>query len=123
MGSIIRVTYNNVATWLPDPSEMEWGLYDISAADTGRTEDGIMHKNMIAQKRKIKLVWHNIDLLTARDILRAVNHEYMLVYFPDVLDGANKELTMYVGDRSAPAALWWSNKKILSQVSLDFIER
>lgn len=119
MGSIIQV--NN--TWLPDPSEMEWGLYDISAADTGRTEDAIMHKNMIAQKRKIKLVWHNITWSKASQILTAVNHEYMTVQFPDMMSGSWMTKTMYVGDRSAPVALWWEGKKIVGQLSLDLIER
>ena len=35
----------------PTPSAFGWSLQDISAADSGRTEDGLMHKNRIAQKR------------------------------------------------------------------------
>ena len=123
MGTMITIIHNNVTRQLPDPSEMEWGLYDISAADTGRTEDGIMHKNMIAQKRKIKLVWHNVDIDTASYILNTVDHEYMRVLFHDIMLNAQVDLTMYVGDRSAPVALWWNGKKIISQVSLDLIER
>lgn len=119
MGSIISVN----GTYLPDPSEMEWGLYDVSAADTGRTEDAIMHKNRIAQKRKIKCVWHNITWDRASDILRAVNDEYMTVGYPDMMAKTYQYRTMYVGDRSAPVALWWEGKKIVGQLSLDFIER
>lgn len=119
----MAIIYVN-GTALPDPSEMEWGLYDVSAADSGRTEDALMHKNQIAQKRKLKLTWQNITVERARFIIYTTNHEYMSVQAPDFLESDYEYSgTFYVGDRSAPVALWWSDKKIVSQVTLDLIER
>ena len=39
---------------LPTPSTFEWGMIDVSASDSGRTQDAKMHKNRIAQKRQLK---------------------------------------------------------------------
>ena len=38
---------------LPTPSTFEWGMIDVSASDSGRTQDAKMHKNRIAQKRQL----------------------------------------------------------------------
>ena len=40
---------------IKSPSVFSWGLNDVSAADAGRTDDALMHKNRIAQKRKISV--------------------------------------------------------------------
>jgi len=40
---------------MPCPSSFEWGLQDVSASDSGRTTDALMHKNRVAQKRTISL--------------------------------------------------------------------
>lgn len=37
-------------TELPCPSSFTWGLQDVSASQSGRTDDAIMHKNRVAQK-------------------------------------------------------------------------
>ena len=37
------------------PSSFTWGLQDISASESGRTDDTIMHKNRVGQKRTISL--------------------------------------------------------------------
>jgi len=111
-------------TTLRSPSEMTWGLQDISAADAGRTEDGTMHKNRIAQKRKLSCGWQNIPPADAAAILTAVNSEYMSVTYFDAMDGGTETREMYVGDRSAPIKWWYgTNGRIYSKLTLNFIER
>ena len=41
---------------LPTPSSFEWSLIDVSASDSGRTQDGKMHKNRIS----IFFIWNRI---------------------------------------------------------------
>ena len=79
---------------LPTPSTFEWGMIDVSASDSGRTQDGKMHKNRIAQKRQIKLSW----------------------------SGTDETRTFYVGDRSAPIKIWTINNKRYETLSFDLIE-
>ena len=36
---------------MPCPSSFSWGLQDVSAAESGRTDDTLMHKNIITYGR------------------------------------------------------------------------
>lgn len=109
---------------LRDPSEMTWGLQDVSAHDAGRTEDALMHKNRVAQKRKLTCKWNGLRPEEAGPLLRAVNSEYMSVTYFDAMSGTSETRTMYVGDRTA-AVKWWhgATGKIYGTVAFDFIER
>lgn len=42
---------------MPCPSSFTWGLQDISASESGRTDDTIMHKNRVGQKRKLEIFY------------------------------------------------------------------
>lgn len=105
------------------PSSFSWGLQDVSDSASGRTQDALMHKNRVAQKRKIQLAWNNPTKEEASAILQAFNPEYVNVAYPDAMSGANETRTFYVGDRTAPMKIWTVNKKMYSQVSFDIIER
>lgn len=108
---------------MPCPSVFSWGLQDISAAESGRTDDTIMHKNRVGQKRKIGLQWNGTDRQTTALILQAFNPEYIQVTYEDAMSGAFETRTFYVGDRSAPVKVWWANNKRYESVSFDIIER
>lgn len=85
-----------------DPSELTWGLQDVSASDAGRDQSGVMHKNRVTQKRKLSCTWNIAHEAQATEILRAVNPEYFKVGYYDPMDGKFETRTFYVGDRSAP---------------------
>lgn len=108
---------------MPCPSGFSWGLQDISAAESGRTEDTTMHKNRVGQKRKISLQWNAIDFATSSTILRAFNPEYVEVYYPDPLAGRYETRTFYVGDRTAPFKYYWVGNQRLEHLSFDIIEQ
>lgn len=117
--SMIRVNGVRVKT----PSSFTWGLQDVSAEDAGRTQDAIMHKNMIAQKRKISLAWNNPTPEEAHTILRAFNAEYFRMKYYDPLAGGEITKTFYAGDRTAPVKIWTAGNKRYEQISFDIIER
>ena len=121
MAGEIMITVGNVS--MPTPSAFTWGLSDISASDAGRTEDTVMHKNRVGQKRTIHLEWQNKDPTTTSTILQAFNPEYVSVTYPDAMSGINETRTFYVGDRSAPVRYWWSGHKRYQLISFDIIER
>lgn len=108
---------------MPCPSAFTWGLQDISAAESGRTDDTLMHKNRVGQKRKISLQWNCPDWQTTARILQAFNPEYINVTYPDMMSGAYETRIFYVGDRSAPVKMWWTSKKRMESLSFDIIER
>ena len=117
--AMIKVNGTAVKT----PSSFSWGLQDVSDSASGRTQDSIMHKNRVAQKRKIQLAWNNPTKEETAAILQAFNPEYIDVTYPDAMSGTNETRTFYVGDRSAPMKMWTVNRKIYSQVSFDIVER
>ena len=105
------------------PSELTWGLQDVSDSDAGRTQDAIMHKNRIAQKIKLSLSWSNPTPAETASILQAFDPEYIDVTYPDAKSGGNETRTFYSGDKSAPVKIWTVGNKRYSQVSFDIIER
>lgn len=104
------------------PSSWTFGLQDVSAAESGRTEDTIMHKNRVGQKRKISLGWNGLTKEQTGEILRAFNPEYIDVYYEDDMSVQWEWRTFYVGDRSAMRKWWWDGKQIHETVSFDIIE-
>lgn len=106
-----------------DPAVFEWGLQDVSSSDAGRTDDSVMHKNRIAQKRKIKLSWNNPTPEETAAILQVFNPEYFYVTYPDALSGQRERREFYAGDRSAPVRRWSTRYKRYTQVAFDIIER
>lgn len=103
------------------PSVYVWSLQDVSAADSGRTEDTKMQKNRIGQCVKIELAWNNISTATASAILRAFNPEYINVCYLDPMQGTYVTSQFYVGDRSAP--MYNAKLGLWSSVSFSIIER
>ena len=109
---------------MPCPSSFTWGLQDISASESGRTDDTIMHKNRVGQKRKLSVGWNAPEGGTACKIVQAVNPEYFSVEYPDLLSGNKHEVrTFYVGDRLAPFKYWWVGNQRMEGVQFDLIEQ
>ena len=108
---------------MPCPSSFTWGLNDISASESGRTDDMLMHKNRVGQKRTLSVAWNGPAFSDASKIVQAVNPEYIEVTYPDLLIGDYTTKTFYVGDRTSPFKCWWSGNKRMEVLSFDFIER
>nr|DAI80273.1 MAG TPA: hypothetical protein [Caudoviricetes sp.] len=118
----VFIKINGVA--MPCPSSFTWGLQDISAAESGRTDDTIMHKNRVGQKRKLEIGWNAPEWEKACKIVQAVNPEYISVEYPDLLSGNKHEVrTFYVGDRSAPFKCWWIGNQRMEGLQFDLIEQ
>ena len=113
---------NNVD--MPCPSKFEYGIQDVSAADSGRTEDALMWKNRVAQKVKINLEWVAVSDAAAATILNAFDPEYFNVTYHDPKANAVVTKTFYCGDRSAPF-YWWVDSAGWSfqNITFNIIER
>ena len=107
---------------VPAPNDFSMSYSDISASDCGRTQDGIMHKNTIARKRKIQLSWKNRSAEVVSYILKAVKPEYFHVRFLDAEE--NKYVTgqFYVGDRTVQTHSVTINGTTYSQLSFNIVE-
>lgn len=106
------------------PSTFSYGLQDISASNAGRTQDSVMHKERVAQKVKISLVWNGLTWSETSTLMRIFNPEYITVTYPDMLQGTYVTKQFYTGDKEAPVKWWFdtAGKKIIETLSFDIIE-
>ena len=109
--------------YVKTPSSMSIGYQDVSNTDAGRTQDALMHKNMITRKVKIELVWAAPTPEEAHAILTAFAPEYIQFTYYDPLEADTVTKTFYSGDKSAPIKLWTVGHKRYSQISFNIIER
>ena len=107
-------------TAVPSPSKYDWKLSDVSNPTAGRTEDGLMHKDRIAQKVHLELEWAYIGDNDAQTILNAFDSEYLDVKFFDYKSKSVVAKNFYVGDRQVTT---YNRVQKLSTISFNIIEQ
>ena len=108
---------------IKSPSSLSWGKQDISASYAGRTDDTIMHKNKVGEKRTLDLSWSGTTPQEASAILKAFAPEYFQVTYWDVENCRMETRTFYSGDKKAPVKIWTVNQKRYESISFNIIER
>lgn len=109
---------------MPCPSKFAVAYQDVSAADSGRVESGLMYKNRVAQKIKIELEWVAVSNENASTILTAFDPEYFNVTYHDPKSNSTVTKEFYRGDASAPYYWWVTGRSFNFQtISFNIIER
>lgn len=103
------------------PSTYEWTQEDLSNAEAGRTEDGLMHKNFIRSADKISLGWAYLTTKETREILNLFSPEYITVNHLNPKAGGFITKRFYVGNRTVP--LYNADLDRWTNVSFSIIER
>lgn len=106
---------------VPCPSSYKVKYSDISDSDAGRTEDGKMHKEMIAQKVHIELEWAYLKTNDVAAITNAFNYEYINVKYFDPMRNADVVKKFYVGDRTVES--YSTRLGVWTSVSFNIIEQ
>lgn len=103
MGALMVGTSPSSLVDVPNPTDISFGIKDISSADAGRTNDAslTMHKNLVATKRTISLTWKNLDGERTRQVLQAFKPEYIYVRYFEPEDNAYAVRHFYCGDKTA----------------------
>lgn len=114
------IKFNNVT--LPCPSQFSFSIQRVSAGESGRTDDGVMHVNQVTQKRKIVLSWAAKTPAETAAILQAAQPEYIDVYYFDPVDNRYETRKFYTGDRTAPVWRWFTGRQYFESISFDLIE-
>ena len=105
------------------PSSMTWGYADFSSEESGRTLDGLSHKDIIAQKVKLVCVWSNPTATETSALLQAVcPYAYRNVTYLDPITNTEVTKSFYTGDKSAPVKTYAFSDAIYSSVSFNFVE-
>ena len=106
---------------VPCPSSYKVKYSDVSDSDAGRTEDGLMHKMMIAQKVHIELEWAYLKTADAAAIMNAFNFEYINVKYYDPMRQADVVKKFYVGDRTVES--YSTRLGVWTSVTFNIIEQ
>ena len=108
---------------IKEPSEMTYGLQDVSASNAGRTQDTIMWKNRVGQKVTLGLAWSMTTPEETAEILQAFDPEYIMVTYHDAKLNRKVTKEFYSGDKTAPVHIWSVNRKYYNKISFNIIER
>ena len=114
-------TFKVDGTDCPTPSEFIWSRQQVSAADSGRTSDGLMHVNRVAMKDKIQLSWNALKPDKAATILQLFENEYFNVTYRDPRTNTTVTKQFYRGDATANT-YWWANDGLFEKISFNIIE-
>lgn len=104
---------------------LRWKLSDLDAPDAGRTLDGVMHRNRVAQKVDIECTCRPLTTTEASIVLQAINPEWVTVVYDDPRLGTTDTKTMYSNNR--PAAFlqqnWAGNGYVWTGITFPLIEQ
>ena len=107
------------------PSSFDWEEEDLSNAEAGRTEDGVMHKNRIGSIRRCGLSFKNLPLQTMQKILAMFSPEYITVTYispaTDPYYGYRMTEVFYVGTRKV--SVYSARLNICADLTFNIISR
>lgn len=108
---------------IPTPSEYGFDIEDLSSEASGRTLDGVMHKDVIAVKDYYTCTWKHLSWADAANLLNLVNGKTQVTFTYIDPRRPNQILVnqFYVGKRSGKAANLNNLKNTWQDVSLQFI--
>lgn len=91
---------------LPTPDEYKPSVEDLSSEATGRTLDGIMHKDVVAVKDYYEFTWKSLSWEDTAKVFNAVNGktQVTLMYADPRIPNTFLTNRFYVGKRSCEAA-------------------
>lgn len=91
---------NNVA--IPTPSTYKYGIEDLSSEATGRTLDGIMHKDVVATKDYYECTWKSLSWEDTAQLMNAIDGKTQVTFTHADPRVPNTFVTgyFYIGTRS-----------------------
>lgn len=109
---------------VPIPNNYSQVITDLSSEETGRTLDGVMHKDVVAVKTSTPLEWSDMEWETASALALAIDGkesitcEYMDVRNPYQMTTR----TIYIGERNFEPSDFSTDEKVYWNVSFNEIE-
>lgn len=107
---------------IPTPSEYKFDIEDLSSAATGRTLDGVMHKDVVAVKDYYTCTWKKLSWADAATLLNAIDGKTKVLFTHADPRVPNQWITyeFYVGRRGGAALNVNDPKNTWSEISLQF---
>ena len=108
---------------VPTPSEYDFGIEDLSTEETGRTLDGIMHKDVVASKDYYTCTWNKLSWTDAAFLLNLVQGktQVTVTYANPLIPDQMCVDTFYVGKRAGKANNIKDSKNAWKKITFQFI--
>lgn len=108
---------------VPTPTEYDFGIEDLSSEETGRTLDGIMHKDVVATKDYYTCVWNKLSWEDAASLLQLVEGKTQVevTYANPLYPNQMKTDIFYVGKRTGKANNLKDKKNTWKKITFQFI--
>lgn len=110
-------------TAIPTPSEYGFDIEDLSSEKSGRTLDGVMHKDVVSVKDIYTCTWKKLGWTEAAALLKLVDGKtkITLTYFDPRYPNEPKVNKFYVGKRQGKANNLNNPKNTWKDVTFQFI--
>lgn len=110
-------------TAIPTPSEYGFDIEDLSSEKSGRTLDGVMHKDVVAVKDIYTCTWKKLGWTEAAALLKLVDGKtkITLTYLDPRYPNELKVNKFYVGKRQGKANNLNNPKNTWKDVTFQFI--
>lgn len=108
---------------IPTPTEYDFGIEDLSSEETGRTLDGVMHKDVVASKDYYTCVWSKLSWDDAAYLLQLVEGKTQVevTYANPLYPNQMKTDIFYVGKRTGKANNLRDQKNTWKKITFQFI--
>lgn len=108
---------------IPTPSTYVFSIEDLSSEMTGRTLDGVMHKDVIAVKDTYSCTWKKLSWQDMATLLNALDgkQEFNFTYVDPRVPNVWLTNKFYVGERSGTALNITDPARTWTDLSLKFI--
>lgn len=108
---------------IPTPSEYKFSVEDLSTEATGRTLDGIMHKDVVAVKDTYECKWVKLSWADTAKLMSAVDGKTKVSFTHADPRSANLWAThdFYIGQRTCVANNLSDPKNAWSDINMTFI--
>lgn len=113
---------NGVA--IPTPTEYEFSIEDLSSEETGRTLDGVMHKDVVSIKAYYTCTWSKLSWEDTATLMNAINGKTRVTFThadPRV-PGTFVTGNFYIGQRGGSALDLTDQARNWSGISFQFTE-
>lgn len=87
---------------IPTPSTYKYGIEDLSSEATGRTLDGVMHKDVVATKDYYECTWKGLSWTETAQLMNAIDGKTQVTFTHADPRVPNTFITgnFYIGTRS-----------------------
>lgn len=110
---------------IPVPTEYSFSVEDLSSQLTGRTLDGVMHKDVVAVKDSYTCKWKKLSWEETAILLNAVDGKEKVMFTYADPRVPNQMLTneFYIGQRTTPVGVIKeeANESYWKDISMTFI--